>query len=214
MRLALLATALAMAATPVRADSADDAGKAAHQAADAWEAASKICLSTMGDEQRKCFQALIPAMGRFKAIAEKMTEASKGNQAPVAAASAPEAPTPAAEAPKKLSAADIGVETSKWNGKYVEVTFQCFYADRNEFRCTAGTGRVDFSDLTPPAEREKLENDCGTIANMQKLTCRRAIRFFYRESKMVEAGGLLGRMNLVRAFADRGEIVGPTPKRR
>ena len=87
----------------------------------------------------------------------------------------------AADDVKKLSAGDLAVQTHKWDGKMVESQFQCFYADKDEFRCMGGFGevRVDFSSLNPPDLKSKIENNCDTIKALRSKSCKVTIRFEY-----------------------------------
>jgi hypothetical protein len=42
------------------------------------------------------------------------------------------------DAPKRLTAADLSVETHKWDGKTIQATGQCFFADVSQYRCALG----------------------------------------------------------------------------
>lgn len=216
MRILICTASLVLACGVARAGVAEDAAKRMEDAADLAQQAVRTCTEkTMSSEIAPCLNGLIPGLERMKKALDMAAEKARPAQTAAAAAAASPAAGKPVDKPvdKKLTAADMGVETSKWNGKYVEATLQCFYADKNEYRCTAGTGRIDFSELTPNEQQEKLEKDCDTIANMSKMICRRTVRFVYKGSEMVNVGGLMGRMNLVRAVENRGEIVA-SPGRR
>ncbi len=109
---------------------------------------------------------------------------------------------------KRLSAADLSVQTHKWDGKMVEAQFKCFYADKDEFRCLAGMGdvRVDFTSLNPPDLRSKLENSCDTLKTITSKACKVTIRFEYEAFDTSETGGL-GKMHIVVAKSNSGQII-------
>lgn len=84
---------------------------------------------------------------------------------------------------KKLSGSDLAVQTHKWDGRTVETSGYCFYADVNEYRCmTLGVGggaRVDFTKLEPEAARKKIEDNCDTISKMLTKACAVRFQFVY-----------------------------------
>ncbi len=53
-----------------------------------------------------------------------------------------------AEDVKTLNAADLAVQTHRWEGKLIETTLNCFYADKIDYRCydynSFARVRVDF----------------------------------------------------------------------
>ena len=114
-----------------------------------------------------------------------------------------------AEDIKKLTSADLSVETHKWDGKTIEASFSCFYADKDEFRCIGVGGghvRADFSTLTPLEKREGLENDCDTIKKSSSKKCTVTIRFVYTGYSTQEANAF-SKLTLIEAQNNAGEIV-------
>lgn len=113
---------------------------------------------------------------------------------------------------KTLSPADLAIQTTKWQGKMVETTFRCFYADKDEFRCIAGRTRVDFSALEPAEARTTLENKCDTVEGLAKNSqCVVKIRFEYEDSEIKDNNG--SRLTVVSAKDSKGEII-PTGKKK
>lgn len=119
---------------------------------------------------------------------------------------------PTDSTPKKLSAADMGVQTRKWQGKTIETRMSCFYADKDEFRCTTRSARVDFSSITPPEARRRVEDDCDTIEKSSRARCTFTVRFVWRDSEMRPLG--LSRLHMITAESDAGEIVLPPAAKR
>ena len=111
---------------------------------------------------------------------------------------------------KKLSGADLAVQTHKWDGKTVETSGSCFYADVNEYRCvTFGVGggaRVDFSTLEPDAARKKIEDHCDTISKMLTKACIVRFRFVYESYDTHVSGSDV--LHIVIAKDNAGTIVG------
>lgn len=206
MRFASVA-ALLFAPCIAAAGPSEDAKTAADQGAAALEKAAAICAEvTDTGQQAECIRAIAAPIARMAGAAQKIIDQAKRIAPSALVASGVERPAPQ-ELPKKLAAADFSVETSKWNDRLVEISLRCFYADKDEFRCLAGSGRVDFASISPPAARQKLENDCDSIAKLDTKACRRTVRFVYQGSASRETGGL-GRMVLIKARSDHGEIVG------
>lgn len=81
----------------------------------------------------------------------------------------------------RLSPIDLAAQTHKWDGKTVETTLRCFYADVNEFRCTAhlASMRIDFADLQPTDSRASIERDCDTLLKALSRKCMVTLRFVY-----------------------------------
>ena len=97
-------------------------------------------------------------------------------------------PAFAQDTPKKLTSADLAVETHKWDGKQIQTIAQCFFADTDEYRCmiVGANGyihdavRVDFKEITPPEMKKAVEDNCDTLDKaMQSKTCRFQIAFTY-----------------------------------
>jgi hypothetical protein len=88
------------------------------------------------------------------------------------------------EAPKKLSAADLAVQTHKWDGKVIQMNVQCFYADVDEYRCMIGGGagafvRVDFAEVEPAEIKKAMDDNCDTIEKMLTRGCSFQVTFTY-----------------------------------
>ena len=85
--------------------------------------------------------------------------------------------------PKRIDADDLAIAPNKYIGKNVELNkMQCFYADKDEYRCVAGGASatillIQAPDITPAVEKQKLENECGEIKKMATTLCRRTLRF-------------------------------------
>lgn len=80
----------------------------------------------------------------------------------------------------KLGPADLGVQTHKWEGKTIETTAYCFYADVHEYRCASPGGpRLDFDTLEPDMAKDSIEAHCGTLASAFSAACKVKIRFVY-----------------------------------
>jgi hypothetical protein len=85
---------------------------------------------------------------------------------------------------KHLTTADLAVQTHKWDGKQIQATMQCFYADTDEYRCVAGmsgrTGvRIDFQDIEPMNMKTAIENKCDTVEKSRSRQCRVQATFVY-----------------------------------
>lgn len=108
----------------------------------------------------------------------------------------------------RVASSELGVQTHKWEGRVIETTAHCFYADADEYRCvTGGQGRVDFSTLFPDSAREKIESQCDTTEKMAHDQCRVTIRFVYQEFHQMDIGGLIGHMTIVQAKDGLGAII-------
>jgi hypothetical protein len=113
--------------------------------------------------------------------------------------------TAAAEDLKTLTAADLAVQTHKWEGKRVETRMSCFYADKDEFRCVGSRARVDFTEITNADGRKFLEENCDTIAKSGRPRCTVTIRFVYESNERVETGVLP--ITYVKAEDNKGEVL-------
>jgi len=111
---------------------------------------------------------------------------------------------------KKLSGDDLGVQTHKWDGKTIETTGFCFYADVNEYRCLAkgriGGARIDFSKLEPASEKKRIEDNCDQLAKMLTKTCAVRLQFVYEGFDTHMVGTDLVRVVLAKDGA--GTIIG------
>ena len=95
------------------------------------------------------------------------------------------------EPPKRLTAADLAVQTHKWDDKTIQATAKCFYADTNEYRCGVGVSgntfvRVDFSEIEPDALKKNIEDNCDTVEKMQSRACYVSITFVYESNHREE----------------------------
>jgi hypothetical protein len=108
---------------------------------------------------------------------------------------------------KVISAADLSVQSHKWDQKIIQVELSCFYADAGDFRCTGPHSRVDFTSLYPDSEREIIERDCDTITKSQTRKCRRTLRFTYEGFEEMDVGGLFGKITVARAGLNIGVIM-------
>lgn len=81
----------------------------------------------------------------------------------------------------RLSPIDLAAQTHKWDGKTIETTIRCFYADMNEFRCTGHLAqmRIDFADLQPDSARAAIERNCDTVLKAMSRKCMVTLRFIY-----------------------------------
>lgn len=92
------------------------------------------------------------------------------------------------DAPKKLTSTDLSVETHKWDGKLIQITAQCFYADKDEYRCAVAPiamgifVRIDFSTIEPDSMKKAIEDSCDTIEKMPTRACAANIVFTYENN--------------------------------
>ena len=111
---------------------------------------------------------------------------------------------------KKLTGTDLAVQTHKWDGKTIETTGFCFYADVDEYRCmvpgVSGGARVDFSKLEPESARKKLEDKCNTISKMLTKACSIRFQFVYEGYDTHESGTDV--FHIVIAKDNAGTIIG------
>lgn len=115
----------------------------------------------------------------------------------------------------RVPSREISVQTHKWDGRIIETTASCFYADINEFRCIAeGRGRVDFTDLEPAAARADIEKNCDTTDKVAKSRCKVTLRFVYDSFEQMDTGGVFGHITIVKAKDDFGAVILPGKKKR
>ena len=91
--------------------------------------------------------------------------------------------------PKRLTADDLAVQTHKWDGKAIQTNAQCFYADKDDYRCgilgphgMGGNGvfvRIDFTTISPPEMKKTVEDNCDTTDQMITNACKFQIVFAY-----------------------------------
>lgn len=80
----------------------------------------------------------------------------------------------------RVTMIDLAVQTHKWDGKTMETSAYCFYADVDEFRCTwPGGARVDFSDIEPKDAQTRIEKNCDTLSKAFTRACLVKFRFVY-----------------------------------
>ncbi|MDH7797196.1 MULTISPECIES: hypothetical protein [unclassified Beijerinckia] len=80
---------------------------------------------------------------------------------------------------KKLLARDLAAQTSKWDGQRIETTMSCFYADKNDYRCSGGGARIDISRVSNAQGREIVEDRCDTLTKSASRACNFRIVFVY-----------------------------------
>lgn len=82
---------------------------------------------------------------------------------------------------KRTDPSDIQITPNKFIGRGVEVVgFQCFHADKDEFRCIHPTATlmVLTVKVKPDTEQAVLEDTCGAIKTaVTSPKCRRTLRF-------------------------------------
>ena len=89
------------------------------------------------------------------------------------------------DAPKRLTAADLSVQTHKSDGKTIQARGQCFFADVSEYRCAIGVlgtvfVRLDLSEIEPGAMKKTIEDNCDTLDKMMGRGCAVDITFVYQ----------------------------------
>ena len=111
---------------------------------------------------------------------------------------------------KALTAADLAVQTHRWEGKLIETTLNCFYADKLDYRCYDNNSfarvRVDFQYFNPDGE-EFLQKKCDRIEIANTNSCRVIITFAYENFDTMPVGGLAGEITLVRPENGTGYII-------
>lgn len=82
---------------------------------------------------------------------------------------------------KRTDAVDLQITPNKYVGRGVEVVgFQCFHADKDEFRCIHPTATlmVLTVKVQPALEQASIEDVCGSIKTaVTSPKCRRTLRF-------------------------------------
>jgi hypothetical protein len=116
----------------------------------------------------------------------------------------------------RLTGPDLGVQTHKWDGKTIETDANCFYADKDEFRCmVGGLARIDFSTIEPKESQAFVERNCDTMEKVfHGAKCKLTIRFVYDGFDEMQTGGLFGRITIVKARGDRGSVVSSEKEKR
>jgi hypothetical protein len=94
---------------------------------------------------------------------------------------------------KRVSGADLSVQTHKWDGKTIETSGYCFYSDVGDYRCLAGdpaaSARIDFKQIEPDSAREAVESHCDTLEKLISRSCRFRFRFIYDGFGELPGGG-------------------------
>ncbi len=105
---------------------------------------------------------------------------------------------------------DLAVETHKWQGMAVQTTLNCFFADRNDYRCfdtqSYARVRVDFRSFDPDGEIFLKEN-CDRIDKANSNACRVTILFIYDSFDELPVGGFAGHITLVVPEDYKGYVV-------
>ena len=111
---------------------------------------------------------------------------------------------------KVLSPSDLVIQTHKWDGKTVETSLNCIFADNNDFRCVDliafSNIRIDFQSFDTEGQKY-LEDKCDTRTKSNSLACRITIRFLYNSFSELEVGGLTGKLTTIRPQDGVGRIV-------
>ena len=80
---------------------------------------------------------------------------------------------------KVADADDLSVAPRKFRGKPIEMRhLHCYYADVADYRCVASGPflvSVFTSDIAPPEEKTKIENDCGAMKALMTAKCERTL---------------------------------------
>lgn len=115
---------------------------------------------------------------------------------------------------KRAEAADLEITPGKFINRGVEVVgFQCFHADKNEFRCIhpKATLLLLTVKIAPSVEQDRIEDECGSINTaVTSPKCRRTLRFVPIKADNDKIDGYRSRTTV---FAPEVEVV-PTPSRR
>lgn len=115
-----------------------------------------------------------------------------------------------AEDVKTLNAADLAVQTHRWEGKLIETTLNCFYADKIDYRCydynSFARVRVDFQYFDPDGELF-LQKRCDRIEIANSNACHVIVMFVYDNFDTMPSGGLAGEITLVRPEHGTGYIL-------
>ena len=95
-----------------------------------------------------------------------------------------------------VTAADLSVQTRRYNGEAVRTKAKCFHADRSEFRCMTSAGtRIDFSWIAPTELQNDIERACSSLTAAGTARCEYNIRFFYEGNRV--ADGMTGKQFIV-----------------
>ena len=116
---------------------------------------------------------------------------------------------------KRTDPADIQITPNKFIGRGVEVAgFQCFHADKDEFRCIhpKATLLLLTIKVKPDIEQATLEDTCGSINTaVTSPKCRRTLRFVPLKAENDKIDGYRSRTMI---FAGEIEVVPSQRQRR
>jgi hypothetical protein len=110
---------------------------------------------------------------------------------------------------------DFSVAPRKFMGTGVEMrNMQCFYADKDDFRCFTTRSSEIVTVLTktlqPDRQRAEIESDCGSVrAASNSSKCRRTIRFVPISAERERVGPLTERLTVM---AGSISLVDPPPQ--
>src|SRR5271166_1428815 len=109
-----------------------------------------------------------------------------------------------------LRASDLAVQTHRWEGEVVETTLNCFYADKQDYRCYDAKSfarvRVDFVSFDSDGEAF-LQRRCDRIDVADTDACRVTLRFTYQSFDVMPSGDSFGDLTLIKPIYRVGIIV-------
>lgn len=93
---------------------------------------------------------------------------------------------------------DLWVSPSKYEGKLIELrNVQCFFADKNEYRCLAPNDgdpvMVVSADVLSLKEKTKLQDQCGVVRAVATPKCTRTIHFIPIHSEQDDVNAMTKR---------------------
>lgn len=86
------------------------------------------------------------------------------------------------EKAKIVSGGNLAVQTHKYEGKLIQTSLHCFYADVHDIRCLTnmGTARVDFMSVSDTEVEDALLSNCDDIETaFLKPHCHFDVQFVY-----------------------------------
>jgi len=100
-----------------------------------------------------------------------------------------------------LKATDLAVHTHKWEGRLVQTTLNCFYADKYDYRCydtkSFARVRVDFQTFDSDGEAF-LQKRCDRAEIADTSACLVTIVFIYQSFDVMPLGGFVGNITMVK----------------
>lgn len=118
-----------------------------------------------------------------------------------------------------VDALDFAVAPRKFIGTGVEMRgMQCFYADKDDFRCFTDRDGEIVTVLTkvlqPDRQRAEIESDCGSARTATASPrCRRTIRFVPLAARREKVGPITDRLTVVAASIDLITPAAPARRR-